>query len=174
MPSPGKRWYHIILNTHGSWLPGDPRGFRTRKHKRHSRGDYKRPPPKGEHTGLHQYARANSGKPVTLNPSLRPLIGRTILDKINQQIYSVLAICIGSNHAHILCELPDNRATVKRIAGTWKQAASHKVRKDLPGTVWAAGGDPIPIEDKAHQRRVYTYILRHRDEGAWTWSFRDE
>jgi hypothetical protein len=44
---------------------------------------------------------------------------------------------------------------------------------ELPGKVWAAGGDPIPIKDKAHQRRVYEYILRHKKQGAWVWSFRD-
>ncbi|HEX3314753.1 MAG TPA: hypothetical protein VHR72_07680 [Gemmataceae bacterium] len=31
------------LSTYGSWLPGNPRGFRSRKHRIHSSGDYKNP-----------------------------------------------------------------------------------------------------------------------------------
>jgi len=70
MPSPGQRWYHIILNTRGTWLPGDPRGFRSQSHKIHSSGDYKHPPPKGEHAGLHHYSKMISGPPVSLKESL--------------------------------------------------------------------------------------------------------
>ena len=29
MPEEGKRWRHVIISTLNSWLPGDPRGFRT-------------------------------------------------------------------------------------------------------------------------------------------------
>ncbi len=54
MPTPGKCWWHNILSTHGSWLPGNPRGFRSRNHRIHSSGDYKNPPPLGEHAGLHR------------------------------------------------------------------------------------------------------------------------
>ena len=174
MPSPGKRWYHIILNTHGSWLPGDPRGFRSRKHRKHSSGDYKHPPPKGEHAELHEYAKRVSDDPILIKSVLRPIIGQTILNKIKDQKHRVLVISVGSNHAHILVELPDKRSSVGAICGTWKQAASHKVRKELPGHIGAEGGDPIPIRDKAHHRRVFEYILRHRNENAWIWSYKEE
>lgn len=42
-------WYHIMGSTFGTWLPGDPKGFRTRHHREHVEGDYKNPPPKGTH-----------------------------------------------------------------------------------------------------------------------------
>jgi hypothetical protein len=54
MPKPGMRWRHCVIGTHNSWLPGDPRGFRAIDHKIHSSGDYKNPPPEGEHSGLHR------------------------------------------------------------------------------------------------------------------------
>jgi hypothetical protein len=38
------------------------------------------------------------------------------------------------------------------------------------GKVWAASSKIVPICDRQHQIRVYHYILRHRDEGAWVWS----
>lgn len=173
MPHPGKRWYHIILNTRGTWLPGDPRGFRTRKHRVHSSGDYKHPPPQGEHAGLHEHTHRISSPPVIINPSLRPIVGQALLHKLQTQTHPVIAICVGSNHAHLLAELPDDRERVKHLAGTWKQAASHRVRTDLPGKLWASGCDPIPIRDKSHHTRTFQYILRHEREGAWVWSFRD-
>ena len=47
-------WYHLILSTYGSWLPGDPRGFRTRHHRFHVEGDYKDPPPPGRYEKMHK------------------------------------------------------------------------------------------------------------------------
>jgi hypothetical protein len=49
MPLPGMAWRHLVIFTHNSWLPGDPRGFRSQNHKILSSGDYKNPPPPGEH-----------------------------------------------------------------------------------------------------------------------------
>ena len=48
------RWFHVILGTYGSWLPGDPRGFRTRHHRDHVDGDYKSPPPPGIYEHFHE------------------------------------------------------------------------------------------------------------------------
>lgn len=67
-----ERWFHIMWSTYGVWLHGDPRGFRDRFHRIHSSGDYKHPPPKGEHAGLHRYmARIMHKEPVSLDRSLR-------------------------------------------------------------------------------------------------------
>src|SRR5262245_29868377 len=30
MPQPGKQWWHVIISTYASWLPGDLRGFRSK------------------------------------------------------------------------------------------------------------------------------------------------
>jgi len=37
---PWNHWYHVNGNTYGTWLPGDPRGWRSYKHKRHVEGEY--------------------------------------------------------------------------------------------------------------------------------------
>src|SRR3954468_9029001 len=42
--TPWNNWYHCMGNTYGTWLPGDPRGFRTRLHREHVEGDYRNPP----------------------------------------------------------------------------------------------------------------------------------
>src|SRR5258706_3182865 len=49
---PWHDWYHVMGHTYGTWLPGDPKGFRTRHHREHVEGDYKHPPPKGKYDEL--------------------------------------------------------------------------------------------------------------------------
>ena len=39
---PWNFWYHVGSNTKGTWLTGDPRGFRSRHHREHVEGDYRR------------------------------------------------------------------------------------------------------------------------------------
>ena len=173
MPPPGTTWYHIIINTHRSWLPGDERGFRSRNHRKHSRGDYKNPPPPGEHRGLHDRIYDPEKPAVCIPPDLYEAVARAVLAKAKSQGHRVLALSVDSHHVHLLVALPSDRRTVKQIVGSWKQRASHAIRDRLPGQVWSKSCDPIVIRDEAHHRRVFRYILAHAAQGAWVWSFRD-
>jgi hypothetical protein len=100
MPAPGKAWFHVTCTARHSWLPGDPRGFRSRNHRKHSTGDHKRPPPTGEHAGLHRAVAAQAGAPVQFAVDVRSAIGRAMLDKIQEQKHRVwlppwlVAMCI--------------------------------------------------------------------------------
>src|SRR3954447_13436852 len=105
MPRPGMLWRHIIINTKSTWLHGDPRGFRSRKHRIHSSGDYKNPPPPGEHAGLHRYHKDRSSQEVTIPRELRPTIGRTLLAHLRSSGRRVFAIAVGRVHAHGVVEL---------------------------------------------------------------------
>ena len=174
MPTQGKQWYHIIINTRGSWLTGDPRGFRSRNHRKHSAGDYKNPPPAGQHAGLHKVIRENSRAAVKLPADLYCVIGESMLAKAESQEHRILALAVDAHHAHVLAELPVDRKLVKQIVGSWKQRASHAVRDRLPGVIWSKSCDPIRIDDRAHQVCVFEYILEHAQAGAWVWSFRGE
>ncbi len=172
MPHSGHLWYHIIINTRGTWLPGDPRGFRNRNARVRSAGDYKHPPPPDEHVGLHHYQRQRSGTAVRIPSHLFHTVCHALVNKVRSQDHHLLAVSVDAIHAHLLVELPRDRAAVKRMVGRWKQAASHALRHALPGRVWADGCDPQVIRDREHQRRVYRYILDHRKRGAFTWCFR--
>ncbi len=171
MPQPGKRWRHVVISTHSSWLPGDPRGFRSQDHKIHSSGDYKNPPPPGEHAGLHQYSKTISAPAVVIPQECRAIVGGAILKKLQKLDCQVLAGAVAGMHAHFLVELPDDMPTINHVVGQCKTVASHAVREHLPGRVWGRGGKFLPVDDPEHQKNVYHYILRQ--EGAWTWSFRD-
>src|SRR6266571_4906356 len=71
---PWHGWYHVMGHTYGSWLYGDPRGFRTRHHREHVEGDYKNPPPPGSYENLEQCSRASLKQaPVVIPTNLEQL-----------------------------------------------------------------------------------------------------
>jgi REP element-mobilizing transposase RayT len=165
------RWRHVVISTYNSWLPGDPRGFRSKKHKIHSSGDYKHRPPVGEHSGLHGYSQKISGQPIVIPADLRAEVGMAMLGKIQKLKYRILVLAVAGMHTHMLIELPDNMDEIRQIIGQCKTVASHKIRDRLPGRVWARVGSFDPVDDADYQRNTYHYILRQKD--AWIWSYRD-
>ena len=174
MPSSGKRWRHVIINTRSSWLHGDPRDFRSRGGRIQSSGDYKRPPPQGEHAGLFRYRSRISQAEVHIPKSLRAVIGSSLLDFLVDRQHTTLVIAVTKVHAHMLVELPDNIRAVRAIFGEAKQKSSRAVEQALPGSVWARGGTFKPVNSRAHHFNAYDYILYEQGPGAWTWSFKDE
>ena len=171
MPTEGKRWRHVVIGTYNSWLPGDPRGFRSEEHKVHSSGDYKNPPPVGEHAGLHKFSKRISSEAVIIPADVRETLGRKIIETLQKSNHLVLAVSVSGMHAHALVELPDNIPAIRRIIGLCKSASSHAIRERLAGRVWARYGSFKPIRDKQHHVNVYHYILKQTD--AWIWSYKD-
>jgi len=100
-------------------------------------------------------------------------MGLAILQKLHQLGFRVLVISVSSDHVHLLVELPYDLKAVKRIIGQCKGFASHEVTEDLPGQIWAEGGDFKLVNDRAHHERAFYYIRDKQGEGAWTWTFKD-
>lgn len=173
MPAPGKRWRFVTISTHCAWLPGDERGWRSRKHKRHSSGDYKSPPPSEEHAGLRRWVQKRAATPITIPRELRSVIGVALADYLATQGHRLLAISVSGRHAHILVELPDNMSSIRAIIGEAKRKSSRAVKQQMPGRVWAAGGDYDPVDSRVHQRNSYFYILEKQGPGAWTWTYQE-
>ena len=172
MPRPEMMWRHVIISTRRSWLHGDQRGFRSRGHRIHSSGDYKHPPPAGEHAGLHAYHRGRQkGTAVKIPRRLRGELGLAILRAVSRQGYRILAISVSGKHLHLLVELPRDRAVVKRVVGRWKTTRTPAVRRRLPGSIWGEGGKYKPVRDRGHQRRAWKYIADEQGSGAWSWCY---
>ena len=171
MPRAGYAWWHVILSTKGSWLPGDPRGFRDHGHRLHSSGDYKRPPPAGEHASLYHWNRTR-GQPAVLIPdALQPAIGEAILEKAQREAVRVVRLAVSTTHAHLLMPWHGDYASLIKFVGKLKQCSSQRVRVSMPGAVWAKGGKPVAVRDESHHKQVLRYIREHRDrERAWYWS----
>ncbi len=147
MPHPGYRWRLVTFSTKGSWLPGDPRGWRSRGHRRHSSGDYKHPPPTGEHAGLYSYCQKRNGGEIELPAALRGTVGQAMLAYLREAGIRVLAVAVRARHVHLLAELPDTMPLMRVIIGHAKRKSSRAIKAQLPGKVWAPGGDFEPVED---------------------------
>ena len=173
MPAPGKRWRHVIINTKGSWLHGDARGFRSRDHRIHSSGDYRNRPPRGEHLGLNLSEHLKSGLEVTLPHELRAIVGRAIIEHFRSEKHRLLCVAVTKVHAHALVELPDHMHCVKAIVGHAKRNSSRAIKASIPGSVWSAGGTYRPVNSASHQKSAYEYILYDQGRDAWTWSGSD-
>jgi REP element-mobilizing transposase RayT len=173
MPRPGYLWRHVQIGTHNSWLHGSPKGFRHRHHDIHSSGDYRNPPPPHEHAGLYRYFQNLAGDEVHLSHQARSIVGRALIHYFRKRNYRLLAVSVSKVHAHLLVELPRDRAIVKHIIGDAKRWGSRAVAKQLPGRVWSGGGNFEVVGNRSYLTNSYRYVLYKQGRSAWTWSFRD-
>jgi len=167
------RWRLITINTKNSWHHGSPRGFRSRKHRIHSSGDYRNPPPVGEHVGLYIDRLLHCDQKVVLEREIRVMVGDALVQWFKAHGYRVLAISVSSDHAHILIELIDDPSIIKRVIGEAKRVSSRAVKTQLPGSVWSAGCDYEPVDDADRLRDGVNYVLLKQGRDSWTWSHRD-
>jgi hypothetical protein len=165
-------WYHINGNTYGTWLPGDPRGFRTRHHREHVEGDYKNPPPKGVYDARYQRSKEQMRKaPVFIEREHLAVAGQAFVNDLLKRGTELIALSLGPAHYHLLGRFqPDN---IRWPVGLAKRAASLALTPlGYEGSVWAVRCKITPISDREHQVRAFHYILKHSCEGAWTWDCR--
>ena len=168
------QWFHSTTHTYAAWLHGDPRGFRTRHHRQHVEGDYKNPPPPEMYDSLHQRSLGLLEQaPVKIERDLREVVALAMVSKLQEYTAQVLALSISSNHVHVLAKMPPGLIP-KLWVGYAKREATFQLKEiGWTGKLWAKGGKANPIRDRPHQIHTYNYIVRHRNEGAWVWDFRD-
>ncbi len=168
MIKPYRGWWHAIIGTRNSWLPGDPRGFRNHHHRVHSSGDYRSPPPIGEHDGLFRYNLARAGQPLVLTTEHRRNALEAIREAATYRGVSLLAISVGDVHAHLIIQANGSYADCKRLVGGIKTGSSYILREQLPGRIWSSSSSPKPIKDRSHLEASYVYITKRQERGAVT------
>ena len=104
-------------------------------------------------------------EPVRLTPSLRARVGEAILVRFNELDVQVLAIAVGAEHVHLLGRFPVTSA--RRLVGLAKSRTSLAISDTVPGVVFAKKCQLTATRDRDHHARTYSYILAHRNEGAW-------
>ena len=171
MPDQSPCWHHLILSTYGSWLYGDPRGFRTRHHREHVEGDYKNPPPEGRYAERERRSRESlKCAPVCVPDCLRPVVGEALRDRLQELGAFVLCMSVGGQHLHILAKLPFGKA--REWSGIAKRHAWFVLRdRGWKGKLWGKRGKALRVSNRQHQVNVYRYILGHTQEGAWVWKW---
>jgi hypothetical protein len=166
------RWFHVTTHTYGAWLHGDPRGFRTRHHREHVEGDYKKPPPKGTYDADFTRSKLSLKQPpVILTPEWRRVIGEAIRDRLIELGAELLCVSVSGQHVHYQARMP--YLYPRKWTGFAKKHAWHvAVEQGWSGQLWAKRSKANPIKDRAHQVNTFYYILDHASEGAWVWNFR--
>ena len=165
-------WYHVISTMYGAWLPGDPRGFRTRHHREHIEGDYKNPPPPGKYSARHRYAKSLMTQAEVILPvDLRRVVGLAVKERLIDLEVQLIAISVSAQHAHLLGKMPVDEA--RRLAGLAKKHAWFELRDnhDWTGKLWGKRGKEVLVTSRQHQLNVYQYIMDHAEEGAWVWGW---
>jgi hypothetical protein len=167
-------WYHFVETVYGAWIYGDERGFRTRHHREHVDGDYKRPPA----TNAHQSKReSNFNKlkqpPVVVDVKWRPIIATAIRERLFEHGAFVLCLSQSGQHLHVLAKLP-HELDARHVIGLAKKHSTFIVKaKGWEGKLWGRRGKELRVRDREHQKNAYRYILDHMHEGAWVWDWRN-
>ncbi len=170
---PGGMWIHFIVNTYGSWLYGDPRGFRTRHHREHVEGDYKNPPPRGLYAKqLERSVQSLKQPAVRLGKAWRPIVGVAVREKLGERGAFVLCLAVAGQHVHVLAKVPRGSEPRLMMGLAKKHAAFEMKDRGWEGKLWARRGRELPVKDRKHQLQVYRYILAHAKQGAWVWHWR--
>jgi hypothetical protein len=166
-------WYHVTGGTYGTWLRGDARGWRDKKHRTHVEGDYRHRPPEGAYDALLEHVVASmKHPPARLSPDQRRIVGQAMVEKLLALESQVLSFALDAVHYHFLVRFPPGPG--RAIVGKAKLHAYHElIQGGTARKLWAKRCRVRPVESRAHQVKTYRYILDHAQAGAWTWSFRE-
>ena len=169
-------WYHCTGSTYGTWLRGEERGWRSRRHHEHCDRDYKQPPPKGKHQReLEESKRLMKRKRVVLTPAQREFACREFVKALEERDVEVGEFCVGAKHWHGRLRFRDpvkhrgqNRDANLLIGQAKGKCAREmsRARMIAPGGVWAARSRVRPIKNQFHNANVSKYIPDHAKKGA--------
>lgn len=169
---PWNDWYHCMGNTYGTWLPGDPRGFRTRHHREHVEGDYKNPPKENYEQRLRKSKELMKRDPVFLTPRQRARAVEEFVKSLVKRKVELVSLSIDRVHFHVLARFRDRNP--RKWIGIAKKESSHYLKQEQlapVGGLWATRMECIPVENRRHQIWVVGYILKHGRKGGATWLF---
>jgi REP element-mobilizing transposase RayT len=166
-------WYHVMGNTYGTWLPGDPKGFRTRHHREHVDGDYKNPPPKGTYDKRwKRFKELMKRDPVYLTRAQRNRAVQEFVRAFKKWKIELRVLSIDRIHVHGLIPVPDHNP--RHFVGLAKKESSAYMKRDglaPDGGLWAVRCKCLPITDRAHFDHVVDYIRDHEAKGAAIWEW---
>lgn len=169
--APWADWYHCMGNTYGTWLPGDPRGFRTRWHREHVEGDYRNPPPTGKYSQrLEDSKNLMSREPVLLSQEQRRRAVVELVKSLEKWKIELRILSVDRVHLHCLARFPDHNP--RHFLGLAKKESSAYMKLDglAPhGGLWGTKCECIPVSNRGHFATVEDYIADHERKGAVLW-----
>ncbi len=172
LSEPWDDWYHCNGNTYGTWLRGDPRGWRARHHREHVEGDYRKPPAPGTHEReLAQSRQLMNREPVRLSREAAAVACARMAEALRFHLVMVEAMCVDDHHFHVLVRCPDHDPR-KWVGIAKKESARALSSAGLakPGGVWAVRFRCLPVKDESHFANIARYIAAHERRGASVWT----
>src|SRR3954447_20027182 len=122
-----ENWYHCTAHTYGTWLRGDPRGWRSRDHREHVDGDYKHPPPKGKYDDLHALSKSLMQRdPVRIEMELRQFVVDHVVKRLIDRYNPVDIASFDAIHLHVLVRCDSDNPRVE--LGAAKQFATAQLK----------------------------------------------
>ena len=189
---PWMNWMHCTGSTYGTWLRGDPRGWRARDHREHVQGDYRNPPPPGIYEEMHEQSARSMKRPGVVLPwEARVVAVRTMVEALSYHEARVADACVGARHWHALVrfiplteedhvwasieiqQLCQNREPRNMMGIAKKESARALSKLGLvaPGGVWARGCGRRYIKNEWHFNNVRDkYIPDHARKGSAVFS----
>lgn len=144
----------LTWTTYGTWLPGDPRGWRKWK-----RGE--RPP----QPLLEDWCRDRmKEQPVVLTHEQRDAVERVIVEHAAIRGWLLHAVSVRSNHVHVVVSA---NAEPKKVRDQFKANAT-RVLRALPEPItnekiWTRGGDIEFIDTEDDLEQVILYVTEAQD-----------
>ena len=167
-------YYHTTAHTYGTWLRGDPRGWRARHHREHVEGDYRKPPPEGKYDALHEYAKSLMKRdPVKIDDApICKFILERLFERFQQFNIPVPIACFDGIHAHALMQCRDHNPRI--VMGIAKQYATAQLKRRWNAYVEArdallkAHGSAVGSENLPDLTLFDGFTLSLKDgEGLW-------
>lgn len=170
----GGKWWLVTWTTYGSWLPGDPRGFRTWRGR-----EYVAPPKRYAGVDETPYRAADYGEryrlsqeisddSVSLNPDQRRTACDACVADIIELGLAASVIAVGAVHTHLLARFGSRpiRPTAGRLKSMMTRGIKEHDSSFQPKRTWSKGCHPSSCEDEREYHAKFRYVVRHRDEGA--------
>jgi len=189
---PWNNWLLCTGSTYGTWLRGDPRGWRARGHREHVEGDYRDPPPAGAHAAARKHSlRLMKRRPIVLKAPARAAACRVMVETLQFHGVELLDLCVGATHWHVLARftpLPKSpgikipgldfaalKREARRLMGIAKKRSARAMSEAhlaARGGVWAVRCGVCPVRNRGHQLALVRYVRAHARQGAAVWSQR--
>jgi hypothetical protein len=175
------KWWFVTWSIYGWWLPGDPRGFQTRRGR-----EYVPPPARyakpgepvynaNDYTERWQEAKNLCPDAVVLTEAEQKLAFPAVVSEINSLAIVPRILGFGRTHSHLLAQF--GALPIRSTVGRFKSAGTRALPN--PGTrrrVWADGCHMKSVAGEIAYVSAVDYIRRHAEEGAliYEWSLNDE
>jgi hypothetical protein len=166
-------WWLLTWRTYGSWLPGDPRGFRTWRRREYV------PPPReqaesgepiynpGDYTERYAAARERLTAPaVCLTLADRRKACSALVAEIGKLQIVPAILAVAESHVHFISQFGELR--IRRVAGRLKAAATIAIKhqNSTEGPVWGTGSHMKSLYAEDDFVSAFRYVEQHEGEGA--------